>query len=158
VRGAARRWRGLVLCCAGVAAGACVSTPEAQLGELAGCYYFERDAAAEDLRLPWGVHFLPESLQGWPAWEEHPGVRSAVTLVNETEARAFPFGYWRPLGGDSLEVGHPGGGGLILRLAVEPGRLEGTVRPVGDVLRPPGDLPAHSPQPVALRLARCPGA
>lgn len=146
----------LLLFGGGVLGSACVSTPDAPLDEVAGCYYFERDAAAESLRLPWGVRLLADSLTGWPAWAQRPEVRRAVTLVDYEESAAHPFGYWRPLGRDSLEVGYPGGGGLVLRLAVEPARLVGTARPVGDVLRPPGELPAPSVHPVALLHARCP--
>jgi hypothetical protein len=136
---------------------ACVTTPEAVPTDETRCYYFERDAAAEALRLPWGVMLLPEPLEGWPAIQQLPGVRPAVTLVAHEQAASFPFGYWRPLGADSLEIGHPAGGGIVLTLEAEPMRLTGTARELGDAVppgaAPPGSRPATR---VSLVRAQCP--
>jgi hypothetical protein len=156
MRGAAA-YGGCLLLCAGLAGG-CVSTPGLSPGEVTGCYYFERDEVAQSLHLPWGVRLQEDSLTGWPAWDRQPGVRRAVTLVGVGQTAAHPFGYWRPLDGDSLEVGYPAGGGLVLRLAVEPPGLTGSARPVGDVLPPSGQRPQPVTYPVALLHARCPDA
>jgi hypothetical protein len=136
---------------------ACVTTPGLAPVDEPGCYYFERNAAAQALHLPWGVRLLPDTLEGWPAIQQQPGVRRAVTLVGHEQAAAYPFGYWRPLGRDSMEIGYPAGGGLVLHLAVEPMRLSGTAREVGDAVapgaRPPGGSPAGV---VSLIRAQCP--
>lgn len=138
------------------AATACASTAQAPAPGLAGCWYFERDDVARSLRLPWGVRLGEDSLAGWPALERHDGTRVAATLTPDGDAD-HPFGYWRPLGEDSVEIGYPGGGGYTLRVGVEDQRLEGTVRAVGDA-RGPGadDSPPPVPQPVALMRALCP--
>jgi hypothetical protein len=133
---------------------ACATTPESANSDIAGCWYFERDAAAEALRLPWGVRLLPDSLTGWPALGQLPGVRRATTLAGPGEEAGHPFGYWRPLGADSLEIGYPAGGGLVLRLDGDPTHFTGTATPVGDAMAP-GAAPARV-RPVTLTRARCP--
>lgn len=139
---------------AAACASGCASTDDAPPADLAGCFYFERDAAADQLRLPWGVRLLDQPLEGWPAIQQLDGVRVAATLTGEGDAD-HPFGYWRPLGEDSINIGYPAGGGLSLRLAVEPGRLTGTARPVGDAL--PLDGAGERPlRAVSLMRARCP--
>jgi hypothetical protein len=158
VRGSAAYAGCLLLLGVVVAASACVSTPEARLGERVGCYYFERDAGTEALQLPWGIHLQADSLVGWPAWAAVAEVRRAVTLVGPGETETFPFGYWRPLRHDSLEIGYPGGGGLQLQLEVESGRLTGTARSLGGALRPPAQLSSPASHPVTLLHARCPDA
>lgn len=135
---------------------ACASTPDAERSSRTGCYYFERDQAAVELRLPWGVRLLDGPLEGWPALAQRPGVHPATTLrpTGETD---HPFGYWAEASGDTIEVGHPGGGGLVLTLVPDGagGRnLRGTARPVGDAVPVEG---AHRPvRPVRLSLAQCP--
>lgn len=138
-------------------ASACASTGSANAPErLAGCYYFLQDATAESLRLPWGVRLVDEPLDGWPALQQLEGVRLATTLTPEGD-EDHPFGYWRPLEGDSVQIGYPAGGGLSLRLMPEPdlAHLEGIARPVGDVRPLDGDA-APGPTPVRLMRARCP--
>jgi hypothetical protein len=135
----------------------CMTTPDPAPADEARCYYFERDAGAEALRLPWGVMLLPDPLEGWPAIQQLPGVRQAATLVGHEQAASFPFGYWRPLGVDSLEIGYPAGGGIVMALEAEPMRLAGVAREVGDAL-PPGAASAGSRPAtrVSLVRAQCP--
>jgi hypothetical protein len=137
---------------------ACVTLPHRTVDDAAGCYYFERDAIAQELQLPWGVRLLADTLTGWPAVQQLPEVRRAVTLFAPGDERTFPFGYWRPLGTDSLEIGYPAGGGLRLTVAVGQARLVGTAVPVGDVLAPPAEPAAARTYPVTLLHARCPDA
>jgi hypothetical protein len=147
---------GLALVGVAAAVSGCVSTPQAP-APVAGCYYFERDAGAERLNLPWGVRLLPDSLTGWPAIQQHAGVRRAETLLDFERTAAHPFGYWRPLGADSVEVGYPGGGGLLLLLGIEDVRLAGRARAVGDALPPPGETARFLPfTRVVLGRAACP--
>jgi hypothetical protein len=137
---------------------ACNASPGAAPASLAGCYYFERDAVAERLRLPWGVRLLPDTLAGWPALQQRPGVRVARTLVGLGEEAGHPFGYWRTLHGDSLEIGYPAGGGLVLTLAVSGPRLAGEAVAAGDALPLGGVVPERRGEPVALLHAACPDA
>lgn len=152
----ARCWQRSALVAAFGFALACVNTPAPAPEPLAGCYYFERDTVAERLRLPWGIRLQSDTLTGWPAIQQLAGVRRASTLVGPGEEQSFPFGYWRPLNADSLEIGYPAGGGLVLELAVASERLVGTARAVGDVLPPPGQTVEPPRDPVLLLYARCP--
>jgi hypothetical protein len=133
---------------------ACATTGQGPASGLTGCWYFERDDVARSLRLPWGLRVLPDPLEGWPALQQRDGVRVASTLTVDGD-RDHPFGYWLPLGEDSVEIGYPGGGGYVLRLAAKDARMEGTVGPVGDVLMPGVDGPPD-PSPVVLTRALCP--
>jgi hypothetical protein len=140
-----------------LSAWACATTPVPSSDELTGCYYFERGIAADTLHLPWGVQLLPDTLEGWPAIQQLPGVRRALTLVGPAQTAGHPFGYWRPLGADSVEIGYPAGGGLVLALVVEAGamQLTGTARAVGDAVRP--GAPAAVARPgITLGRAACP--
>lgn len=137
-------------------ASACASTPDPAPDRLTGCYYFEPDATAQRLRLPWGVRLLADTVEGWPAVQQRAGVRRAVTLMAPGEEATHPFGYWLPLKGDSLEIGYPAGGGLVLVLAAGPTHLTGTVTPVGDALPPGAQDPHPRSEPVSLLRARCP--
>jgi hypothetical protein len=137
-------------------AGGCATTPGPAADALPGCYYFEQDAAAQALQLPWGVRLTADSLTGWPAIQQRPDVRRAVTLTGTDATATYPFGYWRPLAGDSVEIGYPAGGGLLLRLAIEADGLAGTARPVGDVVAQPGIVEDAALQRVRLTRARCP--
>lgn len=139
---------------AAACASACATTADTPTADLAGCYYFERDAAAEQLRLPWGVRLLDRPLEGWPAIQQLEGVRVASTLTAQGDVD-HPFGFWRPLAGDSVHIGYPAGGGLSLRLAVETGGLAGTARPVGDA-RPLAGAADRPLRAVSLMHARCP--
>ena len=135
-------------------AGACASTGQnVDPAELEGCYYFDQDHVARDLRLPWGVRLQgqPLSAEAWPAVGQLEGARVASTL-NARAEEDHPFGYWRPLAGDSILVGYPGGGGLSLRVGPVADGLGGTARPVGDATLA-GDRPAYA---VHLLRARCP--
>ena len=154
--GRAQAWALCSLVTAGCATASDRMAPEALLG----CWYFERETAGEGLRLPWGVRLTDGPLRGWPAVEGLDGIRVASTLTPAGE-RDFPLGYWRPTaGGDSLQLGHPGGGGLVVDAAVPMARadrpvLEGAARSVGDALQP-GQASAPERRPVRLTWARCP--
>ena len=133
---------------------ACVSTPAPRSErDPVGCWYFDRDDAAAALNLPWGIRLSSEPLTGWPLAEAHDSVRVAATLSPERELD-HPFGYWMPLPGDSLEIGYPGGRGLVLELAEADSTLSGVARPVGDVITP-GAAPAPL-RAVRLTRAQCP--
>ena len=135
-------------------AGACASTGQsADPADLAGCYYFDQGDAARDLRLPWGLRLQgqPLSPEAWPAVGQLEGARVASTLNARAETD-HPFGYWRPVAGDSILVGYPGGGGVSLRLAPVDQGLAGSARPVGDATLA-RDRPTY---PVHLLRARCP--
>jgi hypothetical protein len=134
----------------------CASMGEqSDLLPIPGCYYFVQDEAAGELHLPWGVRLTDEALDGWPAIQRRGDVNRAATLTDQGDV-GFPFGYWILAGADSVEIGYPAGGGLLLDLAVENGALRGTARPVGDVLPPPGPVPERVTHSVALTRARCP--
>lgn len=133
---------------------ACASPRDAGPRQLQGCFYFVQDETARSLRLPWGVRLLQDSLEGWPAMANHQGVHSAATLHPDGD-RDHPFGYWRPLAGDSLEIGYPAGGGMVMRLRVGDDELAGTVRPVGDAVSLQEDG-RRAPAPVTLTRALCP--
>lgn len=145
--------RALAAILAATALMACASTPGGAAQELAGCWYFEQDATARDLNLPWGVRLTADSLTGWPGVHERPGTRTAITLVRPGETAGFPFGYWRALPGDSVRIGYPGMGGFALDLVVSDGALTGQARPVGDA-----GLGERRPSPVRLARAGCPDA
>lgn len=143
----------------------CATAQVATADALAGCWFFDRTAAAERLNLPWGIELRTDSVQGWPAIAQLPDVRRAVTLADRERTADFPFGYWRTFASDSIEIGYPAGGGLVLALTVQPpladaafaARLEGTARAVGDA-RPidqPFDRPPQT-DAVALTRATCP--
>ncbi|NIP79118.1 MAG: hypothetical protein GWM90_07900 [Gemmatimonadetes bacterium] len=143
---------GLVLGLSAALSG-CASTPDAlSAQELEGCFYFERYVVADGaIRLPWGVRLSREPLEGWPM-ASRGDVRLAATLTVDGDVD-HPFGYWLP-SGDSVEIGYPAGGGLVLELEVVDMALEGVVRPLGDAR----SLDAPEPEPAAVRLtrARCP--
>lgn len=145
------------LAAGGLLATACAGQPEQpEPRPLAGCYYFVQDRTAEQLRLPWGVRLHDRPLEGWPAIQQRTGVHRASTLTGSDEVD-FPFGYWIRTAGDSVEIGYPGGGGLVLELAIDDTGLRGTARPVGDALEPPATRPERTSHPVELTWAGCPG-
>lgn len=133
-----------------LAAGACASTPEGSAQEMAGCYYFEQDATARQLNLPWGVRLTADSLTGWPPLDQQPETFTAVTLIRPGETRDTPFGYWQARG-DSVRIGYPGMGGFSVELSRQDSVLVGTARGVGDAGLGPRDTHA-----VRLSRARCP--
>lgn len=136
---------------AALAAGACASTPGGAAQEVAGCYYFEQDATARQLNLPWGVHLTADTLSGWPPIDQEPDTYTAVTLTSPERTDDFPFGYWQARGADSIRIGYPSMGGFVLDLAVQDSQLVGTATSVGDAGL--GDRPTHT---VRLDRARCP--
>lgn len=133
------------------AAGACATTPNGVAQDVAGCYYFEQDATARQLSLPWGVQLTADSLTGWPPIDQEPDTYTAVTLTSPERTDDFPFGYWQARGVDSVRIGYPSMGGFVLDLAVQDSQLVGTAQPVGDAGL--GDRPTHT---VRLDRARCP--
>ncbi len=134
-----------------LAAAACASTPNGAAQEVAGCYYFEQDATARQLNLPWGVHLTADSLTGWPPLDQEPETYRAVTLVGPDEIQDFPFGYWQNRGPDSVRIGYPSMGGFVVNLVREDDYLTGTAIPVGDAGM--GDRTRHA---VRLQHAACP--
>jgi hypothetical protein len=135
---------------------ACAGQPQPpQPRPLAGCYYFLRGEVAEQLNLPWGVRLLDRPLEGWPAIQQRGDVRRATTLTGVDEQNV-PFGYWLRTAHDSIEVGYPGGGGLVLELSAADFGLQGRAREVGDALPPPAARPERRTHPVELAWARCP--
>ena len=132
--------------------GGCVHAPPAATADPLGCWYFDRDASAAALNLPWGVELADEALAGWPALEQRGGARLARTLTPDGP-EDHPFGYWM-MEGDSLEVGYPGGGGLLLLLELGTAELAGVARPLGDAVAP-GAAP-RTTRPVRLTRAQCP--
>lgn len=128
-----------------------------------GCWYFARNADADALSLPWGVRLTGERLTGFPAIQTRGDVRVAATLTVEGDAD-HPFGYWLALPGDSLEIGYPAGGGLVVRVGFAGGEegaaggarsvLTGEIREAGDAVALDG---AHRvTRPVTLSHAQCP--
>ena len=143
----------LALLAATFSGGGCISAPVSTATDPAGCWYFERDEAAATLNLPWGIRLDGDGLTGFPSLETRGDPRLARTLDPDGE-RDHPFGYWIPLAGDSIEVGYPAGGGIVLRLARGDTSMGGTARPVGDVV-----APGSAPRPVRgvrLTRAQCP--
>jgi hypothetical protein len=137
------------------AAWACGGAPEQpDPRHVIGCHFFVQDDAAAALGLPWGVRLLDQPLEGWPNLAD-TGARLATTLTGQDE-RDHPFGYWIRTADDSVRIGYPAGGGIVLDLALENGAFEGVARPVGDLLQPPAALPDRSPRPVRMVWARCP--
>jgi hypothetical protein len=135
---------------------ACAAPPEQpDPRHVVGCHFFVQDTVAERLQLPWGVRLLDQPLEGWPVIERRGDVRVATTLTGREELE-FPFGYWIRTHSDSLEIGYPGGGGLLLVLELENGAFRGVARPVGDALEPPAILPERRELAVRLTWARCP--
>jgi hypothetical protein len=148
--------RATVLLAAVTLAAACGGMPErSDPRPLVGCHYFVQDDVARDLQLPWGVRLLDRPLEGWPALQQRPGVMQATTLTGHDEVD-FPFGYWVVSAEDSLEIGYPAGGGLLLELAMINGAFEGRARPVGDAVPAPGVVAGQRAHPVRLTWARCP--
>jgi hypothetical protein len=122
----------------------------------AGCYQFERDAGARALGLPWGFVLEDEPLgAGWPLVSDRPGVRRARTATSPTARADQPFGYWAPLTGDSIEIGHPGGGGVVLTLGRAGQDLVGRGVAAGDALPPGAAAGPRTPVGVVARRVLC---
>lgn len=122
---------------AGVSACAPPPAEEGDTASLTGCYRFERDEGSDALGLPWGIVLDDEELDGeWPIVDEFDRVREAGTLQSASERTDHPFAYWRVTERDSVEVGHPGGGGVTLVLGSDEEALVGGGRSGGDALAP----------------------
>ncbi len=135
--------------------GACASAQhDLSAQDLAGCYYFERSPTADSLNLPWGVRLSDQPLEGWPAMAQRQA-RQAATLTPDGD-QDFPFAYWLVAESDSVEIGHPGGGALVVRVALDGQRMAGTVRAAGDALQPGAIVTSRAPRAVALKHALCP--
>lgn len=139
-----------IAACSALSLSACVSAPAAAPADPVGCWYFERDEHASALNLPWGVRLAADALADAPA---HHDARAARTLQADGEAD-HPFGFWAPIAGDSILIGYPAGGGLVLRLAGGDTSMHGIARPVGDVVAP--GAPPRAERPVHLSRAQCP--
>lgn len=121
-----------------------------------GCYQFERGPGARALGLPWGVELEDVPLgPGWPLTTGIEGVRRALTETSPTERADHPFGYWRGIAADSVEIGHPGGGGVVLTLAREGQDLIGRGVAAGDAVSLGGPLGPRPPEPVVARRVLC---
>ena len=140
-----------------VLAPACASPGGSSPGRQAsiGCYQFAADADAQALGLPWGFDLLGDSIEGWP---NVPDGRVALTRLTESQSTDHPFAFWQMLDGDSILVGHPGGGGLSLRLGPSGQDLAGWGRAVGDVVRLGEPFAPRAPRPVIARRVLCPEA
>jgi len=144
-----------------IVAGGCSALPNPQsASSLAGCYQFRWDAGARALGLPWGVVLLDEPLaEGWPATASLEGVQRAVTATSPTGRDDHPFGFWRPTSADSVQIGHPGGGGFTLTLAPDGPDLVGQGRAVGDAVGPgsgPAGAGTRQAHPVVAHRVLCP--
>lgn len=139
---------------------ACTPPPqgEGEAESLTGCYRFEQSEGAEALGLPWGVELTADDLEeGWPILEEQEGIRAARTLLSAGERTDHPFGYWRITESDSVEVGHPGGGGVVLVLAADEEALVGRGRSAGDALSPGQEAKTRRTYSVRAVLVECAG-
>lgn len=134
---------------------ACASAPRSSGPSLEGCWFFDAGEATTALRLPEGVRLTGDTLEGWPAIQQRGNVRVAVTLTGNGSAD-YPFGYWLRESADSVEIGYPAGGGIVLDLEVAGRVLRGTARALGDT-QPYGreDGPPRS-LPVRLDAGACP--
>ncbi len=105
----------------------CASTPSANaLQALPACFTFERNEAWSELGLPTGVRLDAERL----GEDDRLLVASGV---GEGASSQYPFNYWRPLRGDTIQVGSTGGGPLQLEVVVAEADLAGRGRFTGDV-------------------------
>ena len=148
--------RVVVRSCAAAAsllAAGCISAPLSEAGDPIGCWYFERDAAAVAQNLPWGIRLADEALTGFPSLDQRGEAHLARTLDPDRE-REHPFGYWMAIAGDSLQIGYPAGGGMILRVVRGDMSMNGVARPLGDVIAP--GAPPRTDTPVRLTRAQCP--
>jgi hypothetical protein len=135
--------------------GACASVPDAAQGQVAGCWQFRWDEGARTLGLPWGVVLHDEPLPGdWPL-AASPEPMLAETATSPTGREDHPFGYWRLTEADSVEIGHPGGGGFTLTLVLEGDDLVGSGVAVGDAVRPGEPFGPRPSQPVLARRVLC---
>jgi hypothetical protein len=137
------RWSTLA---AATLAAACLSIAEGRGPGYAGCYQFYRDEGARVLGLPWGLELLDEPLAGgWMVTMRFPDVMKALTATSPTAREDHPIGYWREIPGDSIELGHPGGGGgYTLLLTLDGQDLVGRATAVGDAGAPGQPRPTRA--------------
>jgi hypothetical protein len=118
-----------------------------------GCWAFEENAATEALDLPWGLALMGHPVPGL----REPGDRRAAATLDGSGTRSeVPFGSWRPLPGDSVQVGPVAMGSLQLRLAVGEEELTGLARSIGDVAGPWAEAGAAPVEGVVARPVPCP--
>ena len=134
-------------------ASACRTAPATTTSDPVGCWYFDRNEAAGALMLPWGIRLSEEELTGHAGLHARGEPRVAATLDVDGE-RNHPFGYWLPIAGDSIEIGYPAGGGILLRVARGDTSLSGIARELGDAMVP--GAPPRSAHDVRLTRAQCP--
>ena len=151
----ARRFPSCIALAGAAVALSCASTPDWG-APFPGCYFFEPGRAVETYRLPEGVRLTDRPLEGWPTVPRSGDAKVATTLTGAGETD-HPFAYWLEQPGDSVVVGYPLGGTVVLDLRVGDGVLEGTVRSVGDIM-PYGGASAPDPIPVRLERGHCPDA
>lgn len=138
--------------------GGCATTAEGMTeGVLPGCYYFEQNAEARQMNLPWGIMLTQEKLEGWPPLTtSRTGVKKAVTL-QATGPQDFPFGYWDDVEHDGkVEIGYPAMGGFVMMLEHDNGTLRGSITPLGDALPLGGKTTTRTSKTVSLTRAQCP--
>ena len=132
----------------------CASVPVTD--PVVGCYQFERNSGARTLGLPWGVVLEDGPVgAGWPLLADLEGVRRARTATSPTGRADHPFGYWHVTPNDSLEIGYPGGGGLVLSLIRQGQDLVGEGIAAGDALPFGAPLGPRTPAPVVARRVLC---
>jgi hypothetical protein len=147
------RWASAVVAL-GLTAAAC--PPARMEGALPLCFQFERNVGARTLGLPWGFVLEDEALDaGWPLLSERVGVRRALTATSPAGRADNPFGYWAPAAGDSIEIGHPGGGGVVLTLARSGQDLVGQGVAAGDAVPVGGTMGPRAPVAVTARRVLC---
>ena len=123
-----------------------------EAGEV-GCWAFEENGASAALDLPWGLALMGHPVPGL----QEPGDRRAAATLDGSGTRSeVPFGSWRPLPGDSVQVGPVAMGSLQLRLAVGEEELTGVARSIGDVAGPWAKGGAGPVEGVVARPVPCP--
>jgi hypothetical protein len=102
------------------------------------CYQIVPDGDARDVRgLPWGVQLRADAAPDDDR-DASPAVwRRAIGFSEDGRVVEGPFTVWRPIGDDSLSIGHRGRSALELRVGrADEGTLAGVLRDVGDALGP----------------------
>lgn len=123
---------------------------------VAGCYRLELQGDPTGWRLPSGIVLEAEPLAAWPHLERRYGtVFVARTLADSGKLVDHPFGYWRPLGHDSLFVGHPGAfAGLSMELELVGKDLAGQITAFSDVEEE--GQPSRAAAAILARRVDCP--
>ena len=105
------------------------------------------------MRLPWGFELFATPLEGWP---NVPDGRVARTRPSDRTTRDHPFAFWATSAADSVRVGHPGGGGLSLRLTRQGRDLVGSATASGDAIALGGTPPSPRTVPILAYRVLCP--